>query len=522
MDLIIGPEILKSYKRLSYKVWYAFAEFIDNSTQAFENNKDVLEKEFDKSVSFLTVDIIFKSDSILINDNSMGMNEIDLENALRIGIPPKNVSGRSKYGLGLKTAAFWFGNSWTVTTKKFGEVNELSVELNIDNIIDRIHKKADQEKRKKIALAAQKEFSEIDISILELKTNSDVKLDAHYTKITITNLNHTLTTKIKNKSKEYLRSIYRYDLQNDKLILNFDGERLSWSKDEFIKRLLKDDNSIPFYKEFSFAINGKEVRGWAGVLAKGSRKDAGFSLFQASRVIQGWPNGYKPTTLFGDQDGGINNLINQRLIGELFLDQFNVSHTKDEILFEGDEEDQLDTALYKILIEYKRVAEAYRARTNEEQTSIDFEPIISEIFGKLQEPKFRSAIKEMPVLSHKLIIESNQEVFSRAKNSNLKDTYLADVGGIKISIFINDSASVYDPYLVVNLRATEDSVGIVINKNHPHWSELNDLNSIFQFIKDCVLDGIAEWKANKMADSLEPDTIKYIKDIYLREIFNLK
>ena len=70
---------------------------------------------------------------------------------------------------------------------------------------------------------------------------------------------------------------------------------------------------------FDFIVNGKKVWGWAGVLANGSRADAGFSIIQANRVIKGWPESYRPTTLFGDQEGGSNDLVNQRLVGELFL-----------------------------------------------------------------------------------------------------------------------------------------------------------------------------------------------------------
>jgi len=46
MKFVIGPEIVNSYKRLSYTEWYALAEFIDNSTQAYFNNKKLLDSLF--------------------------------------------------------------------------------------------------------------------------------------------------------------------------------------------------------------------------------------------------------------------------------------------------------------------------------------------------------------------------------------------------------------------------------------------------------------------------------------------
>jgi hypothetical protein len=59
-----------------------------------------------------------------ISDNSIGMSYSDLQGALRVGRIPDNPTGRSKYGLGMKTAACWFGNVWTVRTKKLGETVE--------------------------------------------------------------------------------------------------------------------------------------------------------------------------------------------------------------------------------------------------------------------------------------------------------------------------------------------------------------------------------------------------------------
>ena len=39
MEVYIGPEIVRSYKRLSYTVWHALAEFIDNSIQSHRSGR---------------------------------------------------------------------------------------------------------------------------------------------------------------------------------------------------------------------------------------------------------------------------------------------------------------------------------------------------------------------------------------------------------------------------------------------------------------------------------------------------
>lgn len=64
----------------------------------------------------------------------MGMSYDDLKNALHIARRPDNTHGRSKYGMGLKTAACWIGNKWTIKTKKLGETIEHSVTVDVDKV----------------------------------------------------------------------------------------------------------------------------------------------------------------------------------------------------------------------------------------------------------------------------------------------------------------------------------------------------------------------------------------------------
>src|SRR6266481_1521779 len=138
MKLQLGPEIISSYKRLAYQAWYALAEFVDNSTQAYFNNRAVLDKEYAKTGTKLTVEITVGKDGdgdfIRIKDNSIGMSEAELKNAVIIGQPPANTSGRSKYGLGLKTGACWFGDLWTVKTKKLGNATAHKIVVDVPRV----------------------------------------------------------------------------------------------------------------------------------------------------------------------------------------------------------------------------------------------------------------------------------------------------------------------------------------------------------------------------------------------------
>src|SRR5688500_15235009 len=135
MELILGYEILESYKRLPYKAWFAFAEFIDNSTQSYRNNHSELNNWYEQDGGMLTVQIAYLNSNrkqkglIEIKDNAFGMNREDLQNAMTLGKKPLIANERSKYGLGLKTAAFWFGNRWSVATTQKGSTEMLTVSV---------------------------------------------------------------------------------------------------------------------------------------------------------------------------------------------------------------------------------------------------------------------------------------------------------------------------------------------------------------------------------------------------------
>ena len=77
MKVSIGPEIISSYKRLSYTAWHALAEFVDNSVQSYINNSKRLDRLSSKSRPPLTVRISYRQAGgglLTIRDNAMGMS----------------------------------------------------------------------------------------------------------------------------------------------------------------------------------------------------------------------------------------------------------------------------------------------------------------------------------------------------------------------------------------------------------------------------------------------------------------
>lgn len=495
MKIKLGPEILASYKRLAYHVWYALAEFVDNSTQAYFNNRKRLDDVFKVEETMLKVEIETGSDAkgefIRISDNSIGMSEAELENAVYVGKPPLDTRGRSRYGLGLKTGASWFGDLWSVESKKLDETVRHTVTVDVQKVangaLNLPHKRVDAPK------------------------------EEHGTTIEIRQLHRRLAGRGLSKVKNYLRSLYRRDLSSGLLMLVVKDEVLSWDNDVDSKILMRRDGSKA-KQSFQFKVKGKQVSGWAAVLEKGSRKHAGFSIIQSNRVITGWPDSYRPETIFGAQEGGSNDLVNQRLFGELVLEQFEVSHTKDQILFEDGEQELLEAKLQKVLAKLRQLALSHR-KDVDERLNINMDTVTDSALNvlerEIESDSMQMFLKAFELPKENLIKQANravQEAVTRRLDPNMR----AMVGATAVLVYLAKDMSVNDPYVIIESTQSEKSVIVIINRSHPHWLELTNEESVRNFIRHCTYDGVAEWKAFFATGKLEPNTIKLIKDNLLR------
>lgn len=488
MTFRIGPDVISSYKRLAYTPWHALAEFVDNSTQAYFNNAPTLDGLLKNEAERLTVSIVYErnGDLLRIADNSSGMNLEDLEAALHVGHRPTNSDGRSRYGMGLKTAACWLGDKWTIRTKKFDSAVEYEVSVDVSRIAK----------------------GDVQLPIRE-RNAADGAL--HYTVIEITALHRPFKGRTLGKVRDYLRSMYREDFRKGALNLLWQGEELTW--DELDGQLLGAADKSVYKKAFAFDVNGRNVNGWVGILAKGSRAKAGFSILHSGRVVKGWPDAWRPESLYG-QIQGSNDLVNQRLVGEIHLDAFDVSHTKDDILWVGDDEDLVQDALIKHCADYRDVANKARKGSDERgPTTIETEAAVDEFERELQSPEMVDLI-ELEVSPPP---EAIRRVFQAViENERAREPrFSAKIGGISVKGYLMDDGSENDPYFVCD-STQKDDVAIVINLKHPHWTQLKGSEGVLNYLRHCTYDALAEHKARFKVSSIDPDTVKLWKDKFLR------
>lgn len=488
----IENNVIESYKRLSYEPWFAFAEFIDNSTQAFFDNKELQEK-FELTGEKLSISIIYDRDAdiITIADNSIGMDLLDLDRAMKIGKLPENTDGRSRFGMGMKTAACWFGDKWWVETKKYGDENIYKVEIDVAEIAAIV--------------------GEVDLE--PVITPGEKEL--HYTKITIQNLNRKFVAKTLWKIKDYLSSIYRFDI-SEGIEIKWNNVPLNWIG--YQDELHVSSDGIRYKKDFEFEINGKVVEGWVGVLGKGygSRKKAGFSIIQNKRVIE---SGYKPTTVYGDQEDGGNDLVNQRVVGELILQKFSVSHTKDKIVWEDDDEDLLDKKLGEVCHDARELALTLRYNREELNKILTFkESSVTILESELKSAEINSFWRAADPYPEKIIGMSYQKSIQNTTSEyepDLKVEIGDDEDKIKVVVFFSEKSE-FDPYVLSETTIEDLKIIVIINVLHPHVQDMQHPESFTNFVRHSIYDGVAEWKALKLRGNIQPNTIKMLKDTLLR------
>lgn len=487
IQLQLGLDAIRSYKRLSYTHWHALAEFVDNSTQSYFNTRSILDEQLVADGERLEVSIVFDraTGTLRIADNSIGMSYPELQYALRVGAPPSNTSGRSKYGLGMKTAACWFGDVWTVRTKKLGETSEHAIVVDVERVAS-------------------------GLNDLQETSHVDMPPSLHYTIIEITRLNREFPGRTTGKIKEFLRSMYRQDIRDGVLSLWWQGEELKWQDES---DFLRGRDGKAFKKEFQFEVNGKSVSGWVGVLSRGGRSKAGFSILHGGRVVKGWPESWRPESIFG-QIQGTNDLVNQRVTGEIHLDAFEVTHTKDDILWLKDEEEDVQEMLRKECADYRDIARHARTSSDDSRgpSEIEIKAALDEFQEELTSSELADLLKFDVVPPADLVSQVGRPL--KESISLREPTFGVTVGEYTINGFLVSDASPNDPYVVV--EPSEPRVSVVVNMRHPYIAELEGSQGMLDYLRHCTYDAIAEWEAMTRSTISTSDTIKLLKNRLLR------
>jgi hypothetical protein len=509
----IRPEsdIYGQYRRLAYKVWYAIAEFVDNSTGSFADNREQL-KSVSNSGARLKIDIFYDRDkgTITIADDAFGMNLDEFKKSLQLG---RNTHGprdgsRHEFGYGMKTAACWFGPRWTVQSKQLGSDTEYSAELDIDKL------RLDRPEGLRITK----------------RSNLDPKL--HYTRIHIEGLEEygrIFVGKTLTKIRTELGSIYRRDIQSGDVEITFNGNVIEGLNPKPLVEEIPGGEPVTWSQKVDLVIAGKTLKGELRILPSKKSGEltgathAGLHLFRRDRVVQGGPSaGWKPSEIFGAP----NSHYSQRLYGELNCDDWPSSQTKDQIEF-GPDQDELIDALKVLLIDWKD--KILERRNGEPGSGIDKAAVDSLIEATREELlQGRELGAKLAVYEEGFFPEANPE--ETGEVAVILETLIDDMHVLQFSeqayptlhLGIDNKMNENEDILRLGFP-NQDLLTMVVNLNHPFIKDFvgdseEALNAIIHMF---YVDGLVERMSRKQP-TLEPGQLRQIKDQLLRTLHPIK
>ena len=331
--------VYATYRNINYETWNAIAEFIDNSTQSYYDNKKRLETT--KYWKHCEVNVIYEKDEngyyLEIRDNAFGMDFNDFKRAIILDSKPSKAT-RNEFGMGLKTAACWFGKKWSVESTQLGSDVKYKTEVDVE-------------------LLSKYKNEEIEVSEERCSEKE------HGTIIRIWDLNRSVQGRTVKKTKDMLRGMYRVDLRSGNIKIFYNEEELVFNDPEIFTEQLPDGSEKKWEQEIKFELEHDDrifhVTGMIAIRKVASTSEAGFTLLKNGRVIiGGYENNYRPSDIFGKQ----NSFEYQRLFGELSLDDWPVVQTKDNFDWKNGLEDLFIDKLKETTIDYVKKARTIRKR----------------------------------------------------------------------------------------------------------------------------------------------------------------
>ncbi len=488
IDIRPTTSVYETYRRLSYKPWYAIAEFVDNSTQSYYAHRPELLSayELDGTLNRLRVEVSYDSEqnALTIVDNAHGMEMEELTRAVVLNSPPPDRTGRCEYGMGLKTAACWFGTTWTIRTSKLGSDREYKVRVHVPELVE----------------------SQLESVAVEV---GPAKLESHYTVIIIEGLYKPIRGRTHGRVKDQLGSMYREDLRSREIEILWNGEPISFEEPSFLEEDLGNGVKNIWRKDFILDVPwGSEgttlqATGWVGVRTPGSQRDAGFALLRRGRVIVGGPGeGYKPSEIFGQG----NTFRSQRLVGEIKMDAWPVTQAKDAFDWSGGLEDDFIEQLKRVCQDYMDKAEGYRGGRGKPITPPVMEVVSEPLRQVFSDERFGNAVDQ----EIRFPDPPKTEESERADTGKMRAVsrgpvlYRLDVGVETWTFRLHWQDQLSDAHWMQVSSAHENEIDVFLNVAHPFFASYLDSRDSLGLLQKFVLSlALAE----RMARQISPNEL---------------
>lgn len=519
MELNIQPpaSILNVFSRLSYKPWYAIAEFVDNSTQSYISHSAELSAlpEFEKLIVNIKYDA--ESNTLSIIDNAYGMEIDRFRDAILLDSRNESQSGRNEFGMGLKTAASWFGKVWKITSTQYGSTNRYTATVDIPKLSE-------------LHLQNTKIFRDY------------VAIGDHGTEIIIEQVTKKITgSRTVGKIRDLLSSMYRRDINNRNIEIWFNNEPIIFEE----YPILTNFRGKSWKKEIDFTVyfddNSYHVTGFVAIMNPGSFPKAGFALFRQDRVvIGGTDSNYKPAQIFGQAQ----SQKSLKLFGELNMNDFPVNQAKDGFIWDDGLEDAFIDALKDNIQEYIDIADmSIKERASENQFSNqasselqqDVAAVIDNAFSttnsietQLEGTSDKDFSKE-GVSSHESSVSDITEYIETVLNVEPTDEIVSTIRtySVPLSPVIHVEFSVQwargsNKYWIEYTETDTDKYKVLINIDHPFFMPFTKKDGFQKVLEKFALAFILAERQAKLGSSkqgyIQSNVIKNYMNRFLEKL----
>jgi len=448
-SISIRPEVgmLNLFPNMKYQPWYALGELVDNAIQSYIANRDALHDV--EGVGYkLKIDIEIDriNDTIVVRDNAAGIAAADWQRAFRVADPPADNSGLSQFGVGMKAACCWFAKKWTVRSSALGEPESRSVTFDVPMIVET------RDETLQVEVEAQSPTS-------------------HFTEVRMHQLYRVPQRRTLGKIKDYLGGIYRQFLREGDVEITFDGAVVSYTEPEVLEapRWDEPEGEVHLWRhDVDLRLeSGRRVSGFVAIRPKGQQATAGIALFYRGKVVTGaGEESYRPTVIFGRG----NDFRAQRVIGELHMDDFNVTYTKDSLVWHDEEDDflealrsDLESGSWPLL----KQAKEYRSRklepTPEETASTLLDNVVSSFVADVQHDVGNGVVLSFEADPAQRVGPSTTEVVSADRELSI------DYNGIKwtVSFALMADEANSDWLSITESTDAQHRIIIKVNQAHP-------------------------------------------------------
>lgn len=500
LSIDIRPDsgVYGTFRRISYRPWSAIAEFIDNSTQNYFENKETIAKVTGRKAS-LEIDIAYdgRAKTLAIVDNANGMNWEELERAIQLNRPPQVTTGRSEFGMGLKMAACWFGSQWRVVTKRLGENVEYDAFVDVQRL----------EIQKPEAIVVSQRLG--------------MEPEEHYTRIEIEKLHRTFRGRSVSSIRDNIASMYRRDIESGDITIRWNGEPFEWERDPVFEETLPDGEKISWQQDVQFHVEDYEVKGKVWIRIPGNASRAGMHLFRRDRLVVGGPrSGYKPREIFAAP----NSFQSQRLVGELNLDDWPVTQTKDAFDWDGDLETGFIEKLGHAVASYVQKTHTVPKDSSKKTTVADAQLTGDNTRQALEGSEVDTTltiVETGPPPPRDLPTETSQRLQRAIERSDDQPTYvqLGTEGVPTLKVYWLDDLPDSDIHAHFDMPSADELL-LYVNLNHPFVERVisREPAKLDLYALSLYADALVESGILKRGQNVPAHTFRHYKDRFLRVI----